>query len=249
MWTVEWIDADDHRETRHDCSASSTLAELYDLLQTEKRNAKKRQHGSEESAVTAQKKHKTRERKPMSDSKDCKAGQVNENSATQKTPDDTTPTQSSESNEQNTPSHKLTEPPTEATSDDASESHIEGDLQSNSETEPHFYLLRPETASGSRVLIPLPSDRTLTQSLQDRTVLEFPTIYVLPHHPSQLLAPFMLEDAYLSMRAREEEQLQEALHKTKQHDTLPSARQHPNNTSQSVDPQKILDMLKRDVTR
>lgn len=44
-----------------------------------------------------------------------------------------------------------------------------------------FFLLRPLTPAGKpRELIPVPSDETLAQTLAGRTVLEFPTVYVLP---------------------------------------------------------------------
>jgi hypothetical protein len=47
------------------------------------------------------------------------------------------------------------------------------------------------------VLVPLDLDKTLTDLLRKREVLEFPTIYVLDHPPEDLPEKFMLEMHYL----------------------------------------------------
>lgn len=47
-----------------------------------------------------------------------------------------------------------------------------------------FYLLKPMTPAGkSKELIPLDSAETLSSALQGRTVLEYPTVYILPPLP------------------------------------------------------------------
>lgn len=60
----------------------------------------------------------------------------------------------------------------------------------------YFYLLKPGTASPTRVLIPLRPGATLTEALRNHTVLEYPTIYVLPDSPASLQSEFMLETDY-----------------------------------------------------
>lgn len=52
-----------------------------------------------------------------------------------------------------------------------------------------FFLLRPLTPAGRpRELIPIQGDETLGQALAGRTVLEFPTVYVLPPAPATATA-------------------------------------------------------------
>ena len=81
------------------------------------------------------------------------------------------------------------------------------------DTQPHtphrdvyFYLLRPRTGTKQPVVIPLTPDMTVTAALEGRTVLEFPTIYVLPYSPDMLRVEgerreeFMLEEEFLRMR-------------------------------------------------
>ncbi|KAI9650808.1 hypothetical protein NHQ30_000841 [Ciborinia camelliae] len=60
----------------------------------------------------------------------------------------------------------------------------------------HFYLHRPKTQSSyPKVLVPLDPMQPLCKVLQNRTVLEFPTIYVF--ESDKLPDTFMLEKAYI----------------------------------------------------
>ena len=67
----------------------------------------------------------------------------------------------------------------------------------------YFYLHRPRTATKQPVLIPLPPAATFISVLRKRTVLEFPTVYVLPDSPEALRATnkenasFRLEEEYI----------------------------------------------------
>ncbi|EOO03641.1 putative hit finger domain-containing protein [Phaeoacremonium minimum UCRPA7] len=55
------------------------------------------------------------------------------------------------------------------------------DEEADEKRRSHFFLLKPLTPAGQpKELIPLESAETLAQALPGRTVLEFPTIYVLP---------------------------------------------------------------------
>jgi len=63
----------------------------------------------------------------------------------------------------------------------------------------HLYLHRPLTPSSfPKVLVPLDPDKTLTDLLRKREVLEFPTIYVLDEPPEDIPEKFMLEKHYLT---------------------------------------------------
>lgn len=114
-----------------------------------------------------------------------------------------------------------------------------------------FYLLKPGTSSASKVLIPLDSQATLTKSLQNQTLLEYPTIYALPQS-TQLLPPaYLLESEYEKIRKGEEDELKEAINWAASTAT-PRGMQDPEPVAAAnaaIDPQRILDMLKRDITR
>lgn len=60
----------------------------------------------------------------------------------------------------------------------------------------HFYLHKPSTTSPHPVLIPLSPHSTLETCLQNRLILEYPTIYVLPQPASELPDTFLLEVEY-----------------------------------------------------
>jgi hypothetical protein len=65
----------------------------------------------------------------------------------------------------------------------------------------YFYLYCPRIATNRIVLVPLDPNMTLAAALRNRTVLEFPTIYVLPYSRHELStgahAKYMLEEVYL----------------------------------------------------
>jgi hypothetical protein len=62
----------------------------------------------------------------------------------------------------------------------------------------YFYLHRPYTPSSQpRVLIPLQPSESLSKSLRNRVVLEFPTIHAISSPPNSLPDTFTLEEDYL----------------------------------------------------
>lgn len=71
----------------------------------------------------------------------------------------------------------------------------------------HFYLHKPQTSSTSRVIIPLSPASTFSTCLAGRTILEYPTIYVLKEPPEAVPQPFQLEVDY----KRDEKKLIEEL--------------------------------------
>ena len=115
-----------------------------------------------------------------------------------------------------------------------------------------FYLLRPRTSSTRPVLIPLRPEATLAESLTNRTVLEFPTIYMFPASAPQLPVDFMLEADYLKQEAHEDREL-ETLLKDVDPQTLKGLHASEPSTSSAqapgdeVDSARILDVLKRDL--
>lgn len=61
----------------------------------------------------------------------------------------------------------------------------------------YYYLLKPATNSTLPILIPLAPTTTLTTALQDKTILEYPTIYTLLEPPEKLPNGFKLEAEYV----------------------------------------------------
>lgn len=69
-----------------------------------------------------------------------------------------------------------------------------------SSTTLHIYLHRPQTCAKVPVLIPV-TDQSMALGavLRDRTVLEFPTFYVLEHSPDQISGEkYLLEEQYVT---------------------------------------------------
>jgi hypothetical protein len=112
----------------------------------------------------------------------------------------------------------------------------------------HFYLLRPATATATKVLIPLNVSFTLTVCLKNQLVQEYPTLYVLPNDPSALPEGFSLYSDYLQDRRREDAEM-ERLQKSTAHTGYVTASQTSGHTATDpapLDAQSILKMLKRD---
>lgn len=111
----------------------------------------------------------------------------------------------------------------------------------------HFYLLKPHTTSASRVLIPLSSDATLTQSLRRQNVLEFPTIHVLLQSPDELPDSFDIEEQYLKATRQEDAELEDLLRKVSREGGRPTAESSGAAArSDELDETAILEMLRRD---
>jgi hypothetical protein len=112
-------------------------------------------------------------------------------------------------------------------------------------TPEHFYLLRPFTASKSIVLIPIDASNSLTECLKGQTVLEFPTIYILPDERHSLPAGFQLSDQYEKAQKAEEAEVAALVQRTNQ--STGGALTATREEEKPLDANSILDMLKRDV--
>jgi hypothetical protein len=108
-----------------------------------------------------------------------------------------------------------------------------------------FYLHRPRTRTRQPVLVPLSPTSTLTSSLRDRAVLEFPTIYVLPDSPETFSedenAKFLLEKDYLQAQPQTEPESGDTS-ETDGEQLAPSAVDIPN-----LDEKKVLEVLQKDL--
>ncbi|KAF7585499.1 hypothetical protein BBP40_010796, partial [Aspergillus hancockii] len=218
-WTVEWIAGDGERRNRL-CLESLTVAEAYDWsfpLPKEEREQRKREEKEKREANTPDQQL-----------------EVELNSSEGLRPDQPTPS----------------EPTPQAQAESKGKlDNTSGDQPSTNENTAHrdvfFYLHRPRTSTRQTVLVPLCPTSTLTSSLRDRTVLEFPTIYVLPDSPETLSedenAKFLLEKDYL--RTQPQTELESA-------DTSETDDEQPAPTSvdiSNLDERKVLEVLKKDL--
>jgi hypothetical protein len=113
----------------------------------------------------------------------------------------------------------------------------------------NFYLFRPRTSSGHRVLIPLTSSSTLGEVLRGNIVEEFPTIYYFTTSASELPEGFILDEQYRQEEGEQQKEYEELmrdvdpeiLKRLKEDETGSSKRE------EEVDGKKILDVLKQDL--
>jgi hypothetical protein len=223
IWTVEWIGSDKSR-TLTQTSAVEQISRAHPLYESP---AQKRKRGVDKAAQDAAETpaHQVKQQKTETQP-DIQPSPATDTADTQVKPEPSTANAASITNIPHLPVHHT--------------------------PDYTFYLLRPRTSSTRPVLIPLRPEATLAESLTNRTVLEFPTIYMFPASAPQLPADFVLEAEYLKQEAQEQREL-ETLLKDVDPQTLkglhagePSAvsAQAPGD---EVDSARILDVLKRDL--
>lgn len=226
LWTVDWISAEGRQSISDNCMESDKLRDLYATSQLERSHASKRRPGESERQASKRRRLERNAHVETATIGVAKTGDVETVS------------------DQESAETKI-ETIADATA---------GGAQGCSKRKPHlhFYLLRPGTSSADKVLIPVDSSATLTTTLQDKTVLEFPTFYVLPYAPQALPPGYILEEQYLAARKREDAELDDAIRKAEEAGAFAGANKHdpePPPSDNAMDPSKILDLLKRDVTR
>ncbi|OJD22701.1 hypothetical protein ACJ73_05948 [Blastomyces percursus] len=112
----------------------------------------------------------------------------------------------------------------------------------------HFYLHRPQSRSKLPVLIPLTDPVTITDALRNRSVLEFPTFYVLPWAAGELPADrFVLEEVYL--RENGDGSSGNGLERVEEEERGEGIEEGDgDNVLQGVDEKKVLEVLCKDLT-
>ncbi|KAL4734218.1 hypothetical protein BDV11DRAFT_213086 [Aspergillus similis] len=186
QWTIEWVT--DNGTKKMNCAETATVAEAYDRAFP--LTMQERQLRNEESTSTSE--------------PELACAQEPAKESTQETKRNVEPEESAEHTQLQSQTHqppKSDMPISESTPETAqhhilpSNNHIKPAQDDTTQptskltspsTEapsPHrtvfFYIHRPRTATKQPVLAPLSPEMTLTTALQDRVVLEFPTIYVL----------------------------------------------------------------------
>ncbi|KAK6441178.1 Box C/D snoRNA accumulation [Oleoguttula sp. CCFEE 5521] len=243
LWSVEWVDGQGVKTVDDESAGDATIGELWAIVEARKINAergkkRKRTDGTTQSTVS---------QVPPSESK----------------ADDEIQAQAKQWPE------LLTSPRASTSStkaegglegEDVSQTRLKSEAHDNGATptaspgpaiktenactpvpQTYFYLFKPSTVAKSRVLIPIEPDETLTKILKHRTVLEFPTIYVLPEGLESLAGAFMLERDYNGTSADEPST---SAVMPQLHEVDVGEAEH---IGQPLDANSILDMLQRDV--
>ncbi|KAK0777011.1 Box C/D snoRNA accumulation [Friedmanniomyces endolithicus] len=266
LWTVEWSMESGEREVHHGCTESSSLADLF----TESRIGRRVSADSRADEVdNRQSKRRKRLDEVATSLETATASTVNEPNVDRSAPDlDAQPRlieaedHEMEAVSVETSAHsasragnlaKLKSEETSLKRDgSAAELAIVEDEVQQKATLPsrHFYLLRPATTGTSKVLIPLHGQATLTECLKNRTIQEYPTLFVLPASPHALPTGFMLHDDYIrSVNEDDAEVTRHTQSTDRQRAGLESGSEGQQTAAGSapLDAQGILNMLKRDV--
>jgi hypothetical protein len=106
----------------------------------------------------------------------------------------------------------------------------------------HLYLHRPLTPSSfPKILVPLDPEKSLTDLLRKRDVLEFPTIYVLDNPPEDLPEKFMLEMHYLAAVGKGvKEDSDTDMNDSSEEDTEESSGSSDSDSDESMEEGEIL---------
>ncbi|EMC91896.1 hypothetical protein BAUCODRAFT_79558 [Baudoinia panamericana UAMH 10762] len=239
LWSVEWILGAEQRNLLHDCAESDTIASLYKSLVMSE--ARKRGENAQS--------QRSKKRKRAQASEASSQPQASSSNAQPRNGDFENTSGVTEACDEPATERKLLEDLNETApttrpdvSGGAGESkHVADDL--------HFYLLKPGSSSGIRALIPLQSADTLTRCLTNRTVLEYPTIYVMPDRPDSLPEGFIQDDDDWTMPKTERYAAEGDAHSNGMTGSKGKLRvDGKDSTVDYADAQSILDMLKRDVS-
>ncbi|KAJ5656544.1 hypothetical protein N7507_008494 [Penicillium longicatenatum] len=230
-WSVEWISAAGEKNLRN-CLEGLPIADSYDRGFP----VSKEKTGPESSKV------------------EKKSDQQEGNAAAQDSTDIVPSTTVAENTTEST-GEQSEQPSTSEAVENSTETAKENpqDLPIGSHRGLYFYLHRPRTTVKKSVLVPLSPAMTLAAALRERTVMEFPTIYVLPASPETLLAekdtsPFILEEEYIRIVGPEEATDKSA--QTEQSETEVNASDLPGSSVdllQNVDENKVMEVLKHDL--
>lgn len=218
---------------------SHTVAEAYDRIFPLSREEKEMRDQNSTSAFTQETPSNTEADQPTSTESASEPAMQSANQQDPAPDSTTTPTHTSEPSKPQSQESKL--PPTSTSPSPSTLTEKPIPLHRNI----YFYLHRPRTATKQPVLSPLDPSTTLTDTLRNRLVLEFPTIYVLREpltEPSGDDSRFILENEYLqSHQDPAQDQVEEA---DAEQVTQPAfgAMDVPD-----VDEGKMLEVLRKDL--
>ncbi|KAJ6036748.1 hypothetical protein N7540_001027 [Penicillium herquei] len=232
-WSVEWVSTSGEKIIRN-CLENCPIAEAYDrtfpLPKQEKPNPE-----------------------PLNDEKQTQSETVTAHDSTGAvTSDAAVPSNPSEPTAQpEQPSSTNDDEISTETKNPAKEDKPQ-DLTIGPHRELYFYLHRPRTRSKHPVLVPLAPLATLAAVLRERTVLEFPTIYVLSDSPEKLMEEkdtpsFILEEEYIRTGGPEDDAEKTAETESEDTDNGTSGLAGSSIDLQNVDEEKVMEVLKQDL--
>lgn len=256
MWTVEWVDQDGKKAVDDENSQGRQIRELWGEMTAKRLNiekGKKRKRESEKQIDAQNSKAQETEQKVHVDTPEQATLPVTAEFAVEDQL--SAPRENAgdyASNQQLEPSAS-SEPADDGLNDTSgAQTEAPGGSEDDNETTnalapppEHFYLLRPFTASKSIVLTPVDPSKSLTETLKGQTVLEFPTIYILPDEPQALPAGYLLAEQYEKVQKAEEVEVDNLMQRTYQ--STGGALEATREEEKPLDANSILDMLKRDV--
>jgi hypothetical protein len=254
MWTVEWVAEDGTKNVDNDSFEGRQIRELWGDMKARRLNAekgKKRKRESEKATAASVPNDQEAEQQDHTNTSAEDSHPTVEGSAVNDGPPapkeiatDNASTQQAEASQSTAPKEDQSNTLT-ASNNEVPVLSEQDDESTGAPTPEHFYLLRPFTASRLIVLTPIDALKSLTECLREQTVLEFPTIYVLPEEPHSLPDGFLLAEQYEKAQKAEEAEVDALVQRTNQ--TTGGALNATREEEKPLDANSILDMLKRDV--
>ncbi|KAI7308534.1 hypothetical protein KC315_g13315 [Hortaea werneckii] len=263
VWTVEWLTTDGQRSLQHDCTESDSIISLYETHLADLSHVEGQPRGSKRKRVeTSSTKHPSQPDSksagdPETTSKKAASGATashtlgDSESEPQREVDASPNTADPAPKETNSPAPTTEHQPPTINQEPTASTDTENQEQSANQEPRYFYLLKTGTSSTSKVLLPLKEEASLTTSLKDQTVQEYPTVVVLAHSPDKLPPGYTLLEQYLKAQASEDAELHAALTAAgKSMETVKTELPAPSSQQaekEELDAESILNMLKRDV--
>ncbi|KAM0717256.1 hypothetical protein Q7P37_007108 [Cladosporium fusiforme] len=204
MWTVEWMQGDGRKSVDDENAEGRQIRELWGDIMAKRLNAEKGKKRKREAEKPTQSKASAQDPKQQvvdeavdgqSQPTDAAEAPAIQTEASSSTPKDEAQDERSDQPIQD--ESNVDDAQTDSEALDQKPEQLEESKDGPEQNTPeHFYLLKPFTATKSKVLIPIDASAKLTDCLKTQSVLEYPTIYVLPEGPESLPVGFQLEDDY-----------------------------------------------------
>ncbi|KAI6827996.1 hypothetical protein KC367_g8072 [Hortaea werneckii] len=266
VWTVEWLTGDGQRSLQHDCTESDSIISLYETHLADLSHVEGQPRGSKRKRVetSSAKQPSQPETKPEGGlertSEKAAPGATaphtlgNSESEPQRNAGTSLDTGESAPKETSSPAPTTEHQPPTISQEPTGPTGTDTPEQPANHEPRYFYLLKTGTSSTSKVLLPLKEEASLTASLKDQTVQEYPTIVLLAQSPEELPSGYILLEEYLKAQASEDAELHAALAAAGQSmETVKTELPAPSSSSsqqaekEELDAESILNMLKRDV--
>ncbi|KAI4945951.1 hypothetical protein J4E91_007392 [Alternaria rosae] len=256
VWTVEWFD-ETKRRVLTETSSTQLIQDAQPFVQ-QGTDAKSKKRKLNNEAPVSQSSHSNPPPRPQDDvastapdqNQPIEQHEVNpELQVNNAGPEGDTPGRG-------TPATEEKQQPTKRQADMAEmrPGDTRNDGQSMGSGQHRVFLLKPRTSTNRHVLIPLDPSQSLGESLQGRTILEFPTIHVFPAEMEKLPEDYMLEEEYAKLEGEQQREFDEMMQELDP-EILKRLKEGegrmPGDSGgggdEEVDSKRILDVLKQDL--